>query len=62
MNTINLVLTRCLVLALILLYANLKAATYQNFQGLIDNKSLILSVDEGRLDEYDITVEGILAK
>ncbi len=62
MNTINLVLTRCLVLALILLSSNLKAATYQTFEELIDNESLILSVDEGTLEEYGVIVESILVK
>lgn len=62
MSTIRLVLAKCLLIALASLSTQVCAATYQSFQELIDNESLILSVDKTSLDEYGIIVEGILVK
>lgn len=62
MKTIRMALTRCFLLALALLSTHLNASTYQTFQELLDNESLILSVDKTSLDEYGIIVEGILVK
>ena len=62
MDTILTVLVRCLFLALASFSIQISATTYQNFQELIDNESLILSVDKSTLDEYGVLVEGILVK
>ncbi|GFD94468.1 hypothetical protein KUL156_58280 [Alteromonas sp. KUL156] len=62
MDTIQTVLVRCLFLALASFSIQISATTYQNFQELIDNESLILSVDKSTLDEYGVLVEGILVK
>lgn len=62
MNTIRMVLARCCLITLILLSTNSNAATYQTFQELLDNESLILSVDKSTLEDYGAIVEGILVK
>ena len=62
MNTIRMVLARCFLTTLILLSVNSNAATYQTFQELLDNESLILSVDKSTLEDYGVIVEGILVK
>ena len=62
MNTIRMVLARCFLITLILLSANSNAATYQTFQELLDNESLILSVDKSTLEDYGVIVDGILVK
>lgn len=62
MNIINMILTRCFLLALVLLSTGLSAATYQNFQELLDNESLMLAVEKSTLNDYGIIVNGIIAK
>ncbi|MEX2636208.1 FG-GAP-like repeat-containing protein [Alteromonas macleodii] len=62
MNCIRMLLAQCCLFALIFTSTNVNSANYQTFEELLNNESLILSVDKSTLDEYGILVEGILVK
>ena len=62
MNCIRMLLAQCCLFTLILTSTYANSANYQTFEELLNNESLILSVDKSTLDEYGILVEGILVK
>ena len=62
MNCLRVLLAQCFLLALTLISTHANSANYQTFEELINNESLILSVNKSTLDEYGILVEGILVK